>query len=392
MNDAAARLLQPILGGLLCQVVVGIARPAVSYRALELGADEFLIGVLVAAFAVLPLVAAIAIGRLAGHARFVAIVPISGGVLLAGAAALAALAGDLVALGVASALLGLGNLVVLLGAQSWISRAATTTRYDAGFGWLTAGMSVGQAIGPLITGIVVGQRDTDPDVVAQAFWVAAGFALVLSATFISRATPRTGTGAEPQVLSPAAILRRPGVLTSMAVSVSLLTSVDILAAYLPVIGESTGMRPEVVGALLAIRGIASAVPRLLLGLLTRRWSRTLLVAASTIGGAATMIAVALSGNTIALAIVMLAGGFLIGLGQPLTMSLVALAVPREMRSEALAVRLVGNRIAQTAIPLIAGGLAVGAGTAAVFWVQGVFLASSTAWFLAEDRHRHRKDQ
>lgn len=392
MTDAPARLLQPIAGALLCQTVVGIARPAVSYRALELGADEFVIGALVAAFAILPLFAAIAVGRLAGHLRFVAIVPLAGALLLAGASALAAVSTDLVALAVASALLGLGNLGVLLGAQSWISRASTTARYDTGFGWLTAGMSIGQAVGPLITGIVIGQRDVDPGVVPLAFWIAAGFSIAVATMFISRATPRTGTDAEPQVLSPVAILRRPGVLGSMAVSVALLTSVDILAAYLPVIAESTGIRPEVVGALLAIRGMASAVPRFLLGPLTRRWSRTALVAASTVGGAVTMAAVALSANLIVLMLVMLVGGFLIGLGQPLTMSLVALAVPREMRSEALAVRLVGNRVAQAGIPLLAGTLAVGVGTSAVFWLQGVFLASSTAWFLADDRHRRRKDQ
>lgn len=392
MNDAPARLLQPIAAALLCQIVVGIARPAVSYRALELGADEFVIGVLVASFAVLPLVLALTVGRLAGHLRFVAIVPVAGGVILAGASVLAAVSADLVALGVASALLGLGNLVLLLGTQAWLTRAATTARYDAGFGWLTAGMSIGQAIGPLITGVVVGQRDADPNVVAQAFWIAAGIGVAVAATSVSRATPRTGTGAEPEVMSPTAILRRPGVLTSMAVSVALLTSVDILAAYLPVIGEAVGIRPEVVGALLAIRGIASAVPRFLLGPLTRRWSRTVLVAASTIGGALTMVAVALTDNLVVLMLVMVGGGFLIGLGQPLTMSLVALAVPREMRSEALAVRLVGNRIAQTGVPLLAGLLAVGAGSSAVFWMQGVFLASSTAWFLAEERHLRRKDQ
>lgn len=387
MGQAPARLLKPIVAGFIGQIVLGLSRPAVSYRALELGADAFTIGMLVAAFAILPLVLAIVIGRISGHLRYVALVAIVGGLILALGSVVAALADSLLVLGVAATLLGLGNLVVLLGVQSWITRAATTDRYDAGFGWLTAGMAVGQAVGPLISGFIIGGRDTDPNAIASTFWVAAAFSMLLAVCVISRATPRTGTGVEPEVLSPVGILRRPGVLGAMAVSIALLTSVDILAAYLPVVGESVGMRPEVVGVLLAVRGLASAVPRFLLGLLTRRWSRAQLVVASTIGGALTMIALALTSEVLVLMAVMVVGGFFIGLGQPLTMSLVALAVPRELRSEALAVRLVGNRIAQTGIPLLAGFVAVAAGPAGVFWVQGALLASSTVWFAVDVRRR-----
>jgi MFS family permease len=388
VTDPPASLIRPIAGALLCQLVVGIARPAVSYRALELGADAFVIGLLVAAFAVVPLVTALSVGRLAGRIRHVGPVPLVGGLLLVAACALAALAGDLVWLGVASALLGFGNLIVLLGAQAWITRASSTARYDAGFGWLTAGMSVGQAIGPLIAGIVIGRSAPGEDLVAEAFWIAALFGMAVAGCFVARTTARVGSNAEPEAaLSPLGILRRPGVLASMAVSVSLLTSIDILTAYLPVIGEHSGIKPEVVGALLAIRGIASAVPRFLMGPLTRRWPRDTLVVASTLGGAMTMAVLAVTDHLTVLVVVMLVGGFLVGIGQPLTMSLVALAVPREVRSEALALRLVGNRVAQVTIPVLAGGLAVVAGIGGVFWLQSVFLAGSTAWSVLGARRR-----
>jgi MFS family permease len=372
-----AALWRAIAGATLCQFAVMVARPTISYRALQLGAGELEIGVLVAAYAVVPLVVALAMGRLAGRARHVAGVPLGGALALLVGLAVAALAPDLVMLGIASALIGFGNLAVLLGAQSWISRSASSSQYDAGFGWLTAGMSLGQAAGPLVAGFAVGSSGfAGVGGTSTAFWTAFGIAVLVALCFLTSATPRRS--ADEGVPLPAiAILRRPGVLSAMLVSVALLTSVDILAAYLPVVGERSGIPPELVGALLAVRGMASAASRLLLGPLTRLRSRAELVIASTAGGAVTLLVVAVSDAVGVLFVAMACGGFLIGLGQPLTMSLVALAVPREARSEALAIRLVGNRVGQTLIPLGAGGLAAVLGVAGVFWLQCGLLAIAT---------------
>lgn len=378
MGDVAV-LWRAIAGAALCQLAVTVTRPTISYRALDLGAGELEIGVMVAAYAVLPLVTALAIGRLAGRTRHVAGVPLGGALALIAGSVLAAVAPDLLVLGLASALIGFGNLAVLLGAQSWVSRSASSARYDAGFGWLTAGMSLGQAGGPLVAGFAVGSGGfSGVGGTATAFWLAAGIAVLVALSFLSSATPRSSTDEGSGLPLPAmAILRRPGVLSAMLVSVALLTSVDILAAYLPVVGVRTGIPPELVGALLAVRGLASAASRLLLGPLTRLSSRAALVIASTAGGAVTLVVVALSDVVGVLFAAMAVGGFLIGLGQPLTMTLVAVAVPFEARSEALAIRLVGNRVGQTVIPLVAGGFATVLGVAGVFWLQCGLLAAAT---------------
>ncbi len=368
-------LWRAILAGLLCQAVVGMVRPAMSYRALELGGDEFAIGVLAAVYALLPLITTLAVGRFAGIAGRAATVPLLGAAVLASGCLVAAVSRDLVTLGIGSALVGLGNLAVLLGAQAWITRAASTARYDASFGWLTAGLSIGQAVGPLATGILI-------DVgfgAAAAFWAAAVACIAIVGVTLSRVAPTSL--ADPDDARPAglAILRSPRVRAAMVVSVALLTAADLITAYLPVVGEAHGIPPLVIGVLLAARGLSSAASRMLLGVLTRRWSRDALVVVGTIGGAMTTALIAVSGWVPLLAFAMVAGGFLLGVGQPLTMSQIALAVSRRARADALALRLLGNRVAQTLVPLAAGAVAVVAGPAAVFWLQSGLLAVAAVW-------------
>jgi predicted MFS family arabinose efflux permease len=353
-----------------------MARPAISYRALELGGDEFAIGALAAAYAVLPLIVALAVGRISGLARHAMSVPAAGTVLLVAGCIIAALARDAVVLDVASALIGLGNLALLLGAQAWISRAATTAQYDGAFGWLTAGLSIGQAIGPLATGLIISGHGGS----ASAFWGAAIACAAIAAVIVTRRVLPLAP-VDPDDDKPAgwAILRSPRVRSAMVVSVALLTAADLITAYLPVIGELHGIPPVVVGVLLAARGLSSAASRMLLGPMTRRWTRDALILASTVGGALATVLIALSAWVPLLAIALVAGGFLLGLGQPLTMTQIALAVSRRGRSDALALRLLGNRLAQATIPLAAGAAAVTWGVGAVFWLQSALLVVASAW-------------
>ena len=374
-------LWRPFLGVFLGQTAVYLARPVVSYRALDLGAGEFGVGLLVAVYAFLPLLCAVTLGRLAGAFRFSGMLPGLGSVLLAGGCVLSAAAGDLTSLAIGSALMGLGNICVTLGSQAWVSRAAGPEKFDVGFGWVTAGMSLGQAVGPLIAGTVGGGGAIPTSESLQAaFWIASGIALLALVCFVSRST---GIGADDEAgearLSALGILRRPGVAPVMLVGVVLLTTTDLLGAYLPVIAQSTGIPAFVVGALLAVRGAASTIARFLIGPLTRRWSRMTLLIASTLGAAATMAVVGVTHIVVVLFVVLAVGGFLLGIGTPLSISVVAIAVPARARSSALAVRLFGNRLAQVVLPPAAGALAASLGIGAAFMLQAGLLVVAAVW-------------
>jgi MFS family permease len=75
---------------------------------------------------------------------------------------------------------------------------------------------------------------------------------------------------------------------------------------------------------------------------------------------------------------MAVGGFFLGLGQPLTMTLVVQSVPTAWRSTALAVRLLGNRLGQVALPVAAGAIATVVGPGGAIWFASALLLVSGA--------------
>jgi MFS family permease len=368
----------------LTQAATFLARPVTSYRALALGADERVIGLITASFAVIPLVVAVPLGRVADRRRPV-------GMLAAGVAILAAsflllgLAGSLAELALWSALLGLGHLALILAAQSLIAQQSEDRQHDRDFGLMAAAVSLGQLVGPTLGGLVL-SAGASPDgslegATTRAFLVAAGLAaLALPACF---GTGAAGGGRDPgaeagRPMRATDIVRAPGVPAGMFASVAILAAVDILTAYLPVIGERNGIGPAVVGALLSLRAAASILSRLLIPPMVRALGRVRLIAVSAAGSALAMGVLPVPHEAAALAVVLVVAGFFLGIGQPLTMSLIVQAVPDDARGTALAIRLFGNRVGQVATPAVAGLVAGAAGIAAAFWLLGGLLVVAAA--------------
>src|SRR5690625_7901049 len=76
------------------------------------------------------------------------------------------------------------------------------------------------------------------------------------------------------------ILKIPGNDSHMLAALSLLAILDILVAFMPLVGESVGVSPMIIGALLGVRGATSVISRIFISPLSARFSRQLLVLAS----------------------------------------------------------------------------------------------------------------
>jgi MFS family permease len=148
-------LLRLVIAFGFAQGAVSMARPAVSYRALALGADERAVGVIAGVYALLPLFAAVPLGRRTDHGRCAPLLP-AGVVLISGGCALSGLAGSLWTMALWSGVMGLGHLCFVIGAQSLVARQSAPHEQDRNFGHFTIGASLGQLVGPVAAGALIG--------------------------------------------------------------------------------------------------------------------------------------------------------------------------------------------------------------------------------------------
>ncbi|MEX5262658.1 MFS transporter [Kocuria sp. WN036] len=387
-----------VAGALLTQTALNLVRPVTTYKLLSLDADSVTVGLVTAAYAVVPLVTAMWLGRMTDRVRDLRTMVVVGALVLALGAGALALAPSVALVAVASALLGMGHLVFTIAGQSAVARFSPPDQLDKGFGWFTAAFSAGQLVGPLLVGVLLGTGSdvASPERVADitlSLWIGAGLSVLVvpvmllrrpasgaagaparndDAAAAAQAAPATGElevvpGTAPRA-SMLRILEVPGIPSHMLASLALLAMLDILTAFLPLVGERAGVSPAWIGVLLAVRGGASIVSRVLLPWLAHRMSRRALLLVSLYGAGITL-AVPPAVITVPwlAAVLLFVGGFCLGLGQPITMTLVSTAVPTSWRGSALAVRLVGNRAGQVAMPLLAGLVAAPLGPAGAIW-------------------------
>lgn len=380
-------LLILIATALFSQTSLNLIRPVTTYKLISLDASAFTIGVVTAAYALLPLVTAIWLGRISSRMKQIRFLMLGGTLLLALGGIGIAQSPNAFLVASASAVLGLGHLMFTIGGQSSIARYLPDSELDKGFGWFTAAYSAGQFLGPLIAGFILGEG-TDA-VSAQrlagieiSLWVGAACALLAIPLLIPNLQPKVSKKAAALKsgttnTSAFGVLKLPGVASHMFASLTLLSILDILTAFLPLVAEQHNVTPTTVGVLLAIRGCASVVSRLVIPKLSAHFSRPALLTTSLyIAGASIALAPVFIDSLWIAGAALLVGGFFLGLGQPLTMTMISTAVPPLDRGAALAVRLMGNRLGQVALPIVASTVAAGLGPAGAIWFSCALLGAS----------------
>jgi len=372
------RLLFALLAMGVAQAAVYLIRPTTSYRLLAYGEGAREVGLVAAAFALLPIFLAIPLGRLSDR-RGAPLLVIGCAVQTVGCLLLAFSTTTLTIAG-ASAVVGVGHLALALGSQDVVARESHSDRHDHHFGLLTAGVSLGQLFGPLLAGLLLGDSGTpSPGATTRCLLVATGI-LVLATLCAAVAEANRGTAAarapSSRRGSVRTIVRTRGVPAGIFASIAVLAAADVFTAYMPVIGAENDIGPRAIGVLLALRAAASIAARVGIGATVRRIGRTRLIAAGAAAAAAALVGMTITQDVWALAALSIVAGFGMGFGQPLSMTLVVQLVPEHAKSTALAVRLTGNRIGQVATPAAAGVVAGSAGASSVFWLLGGLLAAS----------------
>jgi MFS family permease len=357
-------------------------RPTASYRTLELGGTAVAVGLVTASYAALSAIAAVPSGRIIdrfGPRPFL----LGGLAVLAGGNALSAVAPTVLALAGAQALLGVGQISIILAIQTITANCANP---DRGFARFTVAASLGGTLGPLVAGSLMGLglhgalegRGTALVFAASALLALLGLALATWGVAKGPAVSgKRATGV--RAVSIVTIMRRSGMPQALTTSVVVATAVDLLTAYLPVVGEAHAIPPSTIGILLSLRAVSGLLSRLTMTTMLRRLGRQRLLLGAMLTSGIAMLGIALIDLVWLLGGLMVVVGFSLGLGAPITMAWVALLTPESERGTAMAVRLTGNRIGEVILPVLAGSLASTLSPSAVFvFVTGTLLGGA-AW-------------
>jgi MFS family permease len=386
MNDKSQRWLWALLINVaLAQASIYVMRPMITYRALENGATGYQIGLIASIYALVPLVVAVQMGRWVGR---IGEVPL----LFAGCLSFIVLGisfaflNNIIAIAAATALAGIAHLSNVAASQAMVASRSPHELQDQNFGYFSFSTSMGHTFGPMLGGIIAGSSGVLPRSSTSAFVFASILAfLALVPFFLFKSVKEVRSQEERDAagsIKARDVIKRPGIKPAIWTSLAVASTNDVLVVILPLIGTELGISPVVIGAILSIRSAAAMVSRFSLGKLTKRFGSSTVMNFSIGISAVFLFASVYATTALTLAIVMAIVGFLLGIGQPLTMSIVSKKTPIEERAMAISIRLFGNRLGQFLVPLGAGALAAPFGAGAVFVGLAALIASAGAVSIA----------
>jgi nitrate/nitrite transporter NarK len=251
---------------------------------------------------------------------------------------------------------------------------------DQNFGYFSFSTSMGHTFGPMLGGIIAGSSGVLPRSSTSAFVFASILALLAIVPFflfkglsdLRSQEERDAAGS----IKARDVIKRPGIKPAIWTSLAVASTNDVLVVILPLVGTELGISPVVIGAILSLRSAAAMISRFSLGRLTKRFGSATVMNFSIIVSALFLFASAYANTALTLGVVMAVVGFLLGIGQPLTMSIVSKKTPIEERAMAISIRLFGNRLGQFLVPIGAGALTAPFGGGAVFVGLAALIASA----------------
>jgi MFS family permease len=289
---------------------------------------------------------------------------------------------NIIAIAAATSLAGVAHLSNVAASQAMVANKSAMNLQDQNFGYFSFATSLGHSVGPILGGLIAGSAGVLPRSSTSAFIFAALLALLsLVPFFLFKSIKEVRTQQERDAagaIKARDVLSRPGIKPAIWTSLSVAAANDVLVVILPLVGTEKGISPVVIGAILSIRSAAAMISRFLLGRLTTSYGSARTMNYSIFLSALFLFASIYANSSIALGLSMAIVGFLLGIGQPLTMSIVSKKTPVGERAMAISIRLFGNRMGQFLVPLAAGALAAPFGASSVFIGLGVLVASAGA--------------
>jgi len=361
-------------------VMVG-NRVAVSLYALHFGASTAVVGVLLALYAFLPMLCAVAAGQFSDRIG-VRRPMVLGSLSLAVGALLPALMPGLPALVASATIVGVSFMLFQVAAQNATGEMGGPTERAHNFSLLALGYSVSGFLGPLITGFTI-----DHGSYTLAFAVLALIPLVPAAILGSGRLALPGPHAA-RVNMPVGgaleLLMHRKLRRVFFVNVLLAMGWDLHTIVIPIYGASLGLSASQIGMILAAFAAATFFVRFSMRWIVRRFTEHQVLTISMMMAGLVYLVFPFSTTAGTLTALSFALGLALGMSQPMVMSLLHTHAPPGRMGEAAGVRMSLVQSMAVAVPLTFGALGATVGLTPVFWSVGLCLATG-GWLTKRSR-------
>ncbi len=382
VQDRSAPRVQPstVVALVACQVglhgSLNGVRLAAPLQALGGGHSAAGIGLLMALFALLPVLLSIPAGRYADRHGYHRPVHIALALCAAGTL-LGALSANYIALCGAAALVGAGSAIGMIALQ----RSAGRLAGDAAerlrlFSWIALAPAVANFVGPLLAGQLIDLHGY------RVAFAALTLLPLLTLVFVQHVPHEARMAASPPASdAPKAASRKAWDLLGGAdfrrllfINWLIAASWDAHSFALPILGRERALSASAIATVLAAYAVASGLVRLLIPLLSHRLSPRRMMS----GALALVAAVFLLYPWTQELWTMAACAALLGLGlgmiQPAVMATLHQVAPAGRQGEALGLRSLFIHGSTLVMPLAFGALGALSGISPVFWVMALALA------------------
>ena len=353
-----------VLTCVLTHAGFGGAKVALPLHALSLGVDAFSVGVIMALWALCPMLIALYVGRLVD--RVGPRLPMLGGAIGVVIALLVPyIFPGMPALYVLSLVVGTAFQFFFVPTQGITGALGGPEDRARNYSLLAIGFSIASFLGPLIAGFSIDYLGYQTAyLMLAACPAAAAFLLWLKGDLLPKAA--LGPQGRQKRGSSFDLLRNANIRNAIIASGLISVAWDLYLFFFPIYGHSIGLSASSIGIIISMFSAAVFVIRVALPRLARMLSEfEILLYAIGFAGAALLL-FPLFRDPYLLALASFVLGLGCGVGQPMSMSLIYSLSPAGRASEGAGLRVMFNHFTHLVVPLAFGAVGTAFGFAPVF--------------------------
>jgi MFS family permease len=365
----------------------GGAKVALPLHALSLGVDPLTVGVMMALWALCPMLIALYVGRLVD--RVGPRVPMLAGTAgVVGALLVPYFFPGVAALYVMALVVGTAFQFFFIPAQGITGALGGPEDRARNYSLLAVGFSIASFVGPLIAGFSIDYLGYRPAyLMLAACPLLAVLLLWLKGGMLPKAAVRDKEGGRQG--SSFDLLRNSRLRDAIIASGMISIAWDLYLFYFPIYGHSIGLSASAIGIVISTFAVAVFAIRVALPGLARRMSEFQILLYAIGFAGAVFLLFPLFHDPYLLAVASFLLGLGCGVGQPMSMSLIYSLAPPGRASEGAGLRVTFNHFTHLVVPLAFGGIGTAFGFAPVFLSCSAVLMGGSGFAYWFDRRSSR---